>query len=465
MVFSSVIFLCFFLPVVYLLHTCMPNVRTKNTLLTIASLLFYAYGEPIFVFVLLFTVLLHYAAGLLVLKKTGTRKAVLTALILFDVFLLTVFKYIGFFTGTLNSFFGLRLPVPQIGLPIGISFFTFQIMSYAVDFYRDSSVIQRRFSDLLLYVSFCPQLIAGPIIRYNDISAQIASRQVTVSAQVQGLRRFIFGLSKKVILSNTMAAVADSIFALGQDEITMPLSYLASAVYAMQIFYDFSGYSDMAIGMGKIFGFEFPENFNYPYSALSITDFWRRWHISLTSWFREYVYIPLGGNRKGLPRTVLHIFIIFLLTGLWHGAAFTFVIWGLYHAVFMAAERIGIIPVEKIKFKPIKWLYTVFVAFTGFLIFRAESLSQSWSFIKALFRFDTLVCGLSEALRFLDPYFILMLLLAVVFSFPVGKIISDKFGKKRSAQAVSCITALFLLVVSMFLLITDSYNPFIYFNF
>ncbi len=441
-----------------------PSVKGRNILLTIASLVFYAYGEPLFVFVLLFVVLLHYAGGLLILKKEKIKKAALISLLVFDVVFLLTFKYAGFFAESVNLLLGTDIPVPKIDLPIGISFFTFQMASYIIDSYRNKEVVRKRFSELLLYVSFFPQLIAGPIIRYNSIEKEINDRTLSPQKTAEGFRRFIFGLSKKVVISGAMASVADSIFSLNAESVSLPVSYMGSLSYGLQIYYDFSGYSDMAIGMGKMFGFDFPENFNYPYSALSVSDFWRRWHISLTSWFREYVYIPLGGNKKGLFRTVVNIFIVFLLTGLWHGASFTFVVWGLYHAVFMAAERLEIIPVDKIKFKPVKWLYQVFVSFTGFIIFRVESLSQSFVFIKSLFMFGT-IKNSAAAVKYLDPYFVFILIIAVIFSFPVKDKIEDKVKDKKFFNIASYVLAAVLLLLNLFMLMTDSYNPFIYFNF
>ena len=469
MVFSSVIFLCFFLPVVFFVNKLCPNVRVQNVLLTVFSLIFYAYGEPYFIFLLLALALLHYLAGLAVLKKGRFPKALLGFLLAADLAGLLIFKYAAFLIETVNAAVHISLPVPHIALPIGISFFTFQIMSYAIDAYRDNRLIQKNFLHLLLYISFFPQLIAGPIVRYEDIREQLTERAYDRSQAAPGFQRFITGLAKKVLISNTMATAADLMFALGTDELTMPAAFLASAAYGLQIYYDFSGYSDMAIGMAQMFGFRFQENFNYPYSALSISDFWRRWHISLTSWFRSYVYIPLGGNRKGKARTMLNILIVFLLTGIWHGANYTFIIWGLYHAFFMIAERLGVIPVDKIRFKPLKWLYTVFVAFTGFIIFRADSLSYAWAMIRSLFAFSTFDrAGLAPMLARLDPYFLFILAIAVVFSFPILPKIRERFGDLRAktgVKLISYVVSAATLFVCLAFLITDSYNPFIYFNF
>ena len=467
MVFSSVVFLCFFLPVVFCLHRLLPGIRLKNAVLTLASLLFYAYGEPVFVFYLIFLVFVHFLVGKIARKKGKFPLPLFVLLLILDVLTLFVFKYAGFFVESINGIFGLALPVPDIALPIGISFFTFQIMSYAIDAWRDNRLIQEHFSDLLLYISFFPQLIAGPIVRYTDIAAQLKERHATPLEEAQGLRRFIIGLAKKVLISNAMAVVADALFTQSATEnLAMPQAWLASAAYGFQIYYDFSGYSDMAIGMGHMFGFHFLENFNYPYTADSVTDFWRRWHISLTTWFRQYVYIPLGGNRKGKKRTIFNIFIIFLLTGLWHGANWTFLVWGLYYAVFMIAERLQWIPTGKIHFKPIKWLYTIFVVFTGFVIFRANTISQAWHIICSLFDFSSLdKVGFSGALSYLDFYTVFILFAAILFSGPWAKQLWNKCKDKKYAEGLSYVGAVVLLAVCMVFLVTDSYNPFIYFNF
>ena len=466
MVFSSVIFLCFFLPVVYIAFTAVRGIRAKNIILMLASILFYAYGEPVFVFVLLAVAFLHYIFVLLGEKYQKLRTPLLVVLVLIDVFLLFSFKYCGFFTTVFNDIFNTSIPVTDVEMPIGISFFTFQIMSYAVDAYKNKDLIQRKFTDLLLYISFFPQLIAGPIIKYSDVAQQIKYREITPDKQLEGFRRFIFGLAQKVLISNSMAYIADSVFSWSDSEITMPAAWLAAVAYSMQIYHDFCGYSNMAIGMGKIFGFDFMENFNYPYTALSITDFWKRWHISLTTWFREYVYIPLGGNRKGKARTCLNIFIVFLLTGLWHGAAFTFIVWGIYYAFFMIMERLEIIPVKKIKSKIIKHAYVIFVVFTGFVLFRTESLSRFGVFLKALFSFGTFAApGSMKALSVLSPWFLFMLAAAIVFSCPFVKNKLELNSDKKAVRTATNVVSVLLLVICMVFLITDSYNPFIYFNF
>ncbi|MBR1810438.1 MAG: MBOAT family protein [Clostridia bacterium] len=458
MVFSSVVFLCLFLPAVLLLDRVIKPVKGKNLLLTAASLLFYAYGEPVFVFVLIFTVLAHYLGGLYVLRRDRYPRILLAVLLTADILLLFCFKYAGFAVSSFNDLCGLALPVPQIRLPVGISFFTFQIMSYAIDTYRDRQLIHKSFADLLLYISFFPQLIAGPIVRYAEIAPQLRQRSVTGDDRAAGMRRFICGLAKKVLIANTMAAVADTAFALEQPDCLA--AWVAFFTYALQIYYDFSGYSDMAIGIGRMLGFRLPENFNYPYAALSVTDFWRRWHISLTAWFRAYVYIPMGGNRKGRGRTYVNIFIVFLLTGIWHGASYTYILWGLYFAALMIAERSGILPIEKIRFLPLRRFYTIFVVCAGFVLFRAKSVSQALSMLRACVSFGTIGNG-GAILSKLTPFFLFIFIAAVVGCFPVAQKLRQRWNHRGFSYALAAT----LLVVCVIFLTTDSYNPFIYFNF
>ena len=332
MVFSSLVFLCIFLPVIFCLHSVMPSIKVKNALLIIASLIFYAFGEPVYVLLMIASAFLNYLCALLMGK--ANRKAVLVIAVVINIGILCIFKYTGFLVTTVNSVLHTNINVPQITLPIGISFFTFQALSYVIDVYREQVGIQKNFFKVLLYISFFPQLIAGPIVKYRDIALEIDSRRVELREAAPGLRRFICGLAKKILIANTMAAVADNVFSQGFDTVNVVVAWIGAVAYAMQIYFDFSGYSDMAIGLGRMFGFHFKENFEHPYGSLTIKEFWRRWHISLSSWFKEYVYIPLGGNRKGKTRAGINKIIVFFLTGLWHGANWTFVVWGLFHGLF-----------------------------------------------------------------------------------------------------------------------------------
>lgn len=340
MVFSSLPFLCIFLPAVFLLYTVIPSLKARNALLIVASLVFYAYGEPVYVLLMIFSSVLNYLCALWVAKdKRRKNRAALAVAVVINLGMLAVFKYAGMMVTTVNAVTGLALPVPQIALPIGISFFTFQALSYVIDVYRGVVEAQKNYFRILLYISFFPQLIAGPIVKYRDIASQIAERSQDLEKIARGLRRFVCGLAKKVLIANTMGQAADVIFAQDLGSLSAPSAWLGAVAYIFQIYYDFSGYSDMAIGLGLMFGFEFKENFNYPYGAANMQDFWRRWHISLSTWFKEYLYFPLGGNRKGKPRTALNRLIVFFCTGLWHGANWTFVIWGLWHGAFLLLEE------------------------------------------------------------------------------------------------------------------------------
>ena len=339
MVFSSMVFLCIFLPVVFLLHLILPGIRAKNWMLLLASLVFYAYGEPVYVLLMIASAFVNYLSALLIEKKPSGKKAVMTINVILNLGVLVLFKYTGFLAGSFNSIFGTAVPVPAIRLPIGISFFTFQAMSYVIDVYRGVTEPQKNFGKVLLYISFFPQLIAGPIVKYHDIAQEIENRTQTVDGVMNGIRRFIAGLSKKVLISNTVGLVADTLFAADISGLNAAAAWIGAISYMLQIYFDFSGYSDMAIGLGEMFGFHFKENFNYPYISGSIREFWRRWHMSLSGWFQEYLYIPLGGNRKGKVRTVINKFIVFLCTGIWHGANVTFLFWGLYHGCFLMLEE------------------------------------------------------------------------------------------------------------------------------
>lgn len=340
MVFSSIVFLWIFLPLVFVINLFMAG-RLSNFFLLLASLIFYAWGEPQLVVLMMVSILVNWLAGKLIGRYERYKGGILAAAVVVDLSLLGYFKYAGFLVNVVNGLAGKAvIPVPDIRLPIGISFFTFQAISYVVDVYRGETQAQDRLVNTALYISFFPQLIAGPIVRYHDINLQLENRRISWEKVAAGFRRFIYGLSKKVLISNVLGACTDQIYALEPGQITGVMAWLAALCYMFQIYYDFSGYSDMAIGLGKMFGFDFPENFNYPYISHSVREFWRRWHISLSTWFREYVYIPLGGNRKGNRRTYVNLLIVFFLTGLWHGAGWNYILWGMYHGFFLVAERV-----------------------------------------------------------------------------------------------------------------------------
>lgn len=467
MVFSSLVFISVFLPVVFILYTVIPGRKLKNVLLIIASLLFYAYGEPVYVLVMICSVIFNYIFGLFSTDKNKYNKIVLIIAIIFNLGALAVFKYLGFFVSSLNDIIGFSIPIPNIELPIGISFFTFQALSYVIDVYRGEVSPQKNLGKVMLYISFFPQLIAGPIIKYHDIEKQIDNRQQTIDLVVNGFRRFIVGLSKKVLIANTMATVVDSIYSTNQSEVNILTAWVGAIGYTMQIYFDFSGYSDMAIGLGKMFGFEFKENFNYPYISTSVKEFWRRWHISLSTWFKEYLYIPLGGNRKGKGRTCLNKIIVFFCTGLWHGANWTFVIWGLYHGIFLLIE--SYIPKTKIP-KFIKHIYLLLVVTIGFVIFRADDISQGIFMIEKMFTgFEFSSTSMSLFVGQMTPLFITTLLVAIIASLPfknfVNSIVSKNEKTMKVYNSALYVLSFGLLALCMLNLSSGSYNPFIYFRF
>ena len=475
MVFSSAIFLFVFLPIVCVLYFCIPGMKAKNGLLMIASLIFYAFGEPVYILLMLGSILANYIFGRFIggFSTRGNvtgKKAILILAVAVNIGVLCLFKYTGFIVQNINSMTGSNVPDPQIALPIGISFFTFQALSYVIDVYRTPEMEQKNLFNLMLYVSFFPQLIAGPIIRYNEIEKQINNRSSDVDKVAAGIQRFIRGLAKKLIIANGAGYIADAIFALDIQQYGFFVAWLGAISYTLQIYYDFSGYSDMAIGMAKIFGFEFSENFNHPYSAKSIKEFWRRWHISLSMWFREYVYIPLGGNRNGKARTEINKLIVFTLTGIWHGANWTFLIWGLIHGIANVLEDTlgSFIPIKN---KIIKNIYTWMIVIVAFVMFRADTVYEGLSMMKTMFTgFSFGIDSVSFIAELLSPYYIFVLLLAVVFAYPVRKnvlnLIKQKIGHESfMLSSIGYAADIILLLLCIINLATATYNPFIYFRF
>lgn len=444
MVFSSGVFLFLFLPIVILLHTVVKNIALKNGMLIVASLLFYAYGEPVYIALLIETVFVNYLFGRALSKKKS--KVLLGFAVADNILKLAIFKYI---------------PIPGIVMPIGISFFIFQAISYIVDIYRTDEDTKVGFFDVLLYISLFPQLIAGPIVKFNTVKNQIKDRTVTIDGLTRGIRQFIIGLAKKMLIANTMAFAVDRIFAMETSGIGTSLAWLGAVCYVFQIFFDFSGYSDMALGLGSMMGFTFPQNFNYPYIACSIKDFWRRWHMSLTAWFREYLYIPLGGNRKGQARKIFNTMIVFICTGIWHGANWTFVIWGLMHGILMCIEILIFKDKKEYKFNPIKWLYTMLFVIIGFVIFRADSIAYGFSYIGRMFAFTGSQTSFITLMSFMTPVFITTFVVAILASTPIVPVI----GKKIKANVITYAFSLVLLLLCIMALAADSYNPFIYFRF
>ena len=367
MYFSSILFLILFLPITVLLYYLTPNIKLKNIVLLVASLFFYGVGEPKNIFLLLVCTLISHVLTIL-MCKTNNRRFVLSIIIMLNLGVLCFYKYLGI----------------NVVLPVGISFYTFQLLSYSVDVYRKPEILQKNYFTLLLYITLFPQLVAGPIVKYHDVAEQFKTRDMNLEKIAEGLRRFSFGLGKKVLIANTLGNIVDIVYSWDSSYYSFTITWLTAILYALQIYYDFSGYSDMALGLGKIFGFDLKENFNYPYDATSIKEFWRKWHISLSTWFKEYLYIPLGGSRKGRARTFLNKYIVFFLTGLWHGANGTFVIWGLIHGTCSVLEEVGSWS-QKMKGKITGWFYSMFVVVVSFVFFRSENLRQALSFLKGMF--------------------------------------------------------------------------------
>ncbi len=476
MVFSSTVFLFLFLPAVAVLYYLIPERHVKNILLMIASILFYAYGEPFVVFLMLISIVCNYLLGLL-MQKEKLRKFSLILSLIWNLGLLGVYKYAGFFVRMLNVLPFVEFPVPEIPLPIGISFFTFQAMSYVIDVYRGNIQIQKNLFYLVLYITFFPQLIAGPIVKYKDIEQQLAYRPFRAEQTAHGIKRFIYGLSKKLLIADIVSIPVEHIFSLQREELTCALAWMGAICYTLQIYFDFSGYSDMAIGLGEIFGFTFRENFNYPYSSGSMTEFWRKWHISVSTWFKEYLYFPLGGNRKGKVRTVINKWIVFFFTGLWHGANWTFVIWGLLNGGFLMLESYEIIPVKKMQKsrfgKCLGHIYTILAVIFCFTIFRAENLQQGMHFWRTMAGFGIAdemhrKIGLSLFLKECNSLFLITMLIAIIFSVPVKNRIAGYFRTEKAKtllQGVSYVGSLGLLFLCLLYLSSGTYSPFIYLNF
>ena len=462
MVFSSSIFLFFFLPLVIAGYYVLKE-SYRIYFLLLASLFFYAWGEPKYVLIMLLSIVINYTFGILI-DKAHTNKILAKLLLVLAVAgnlgILFYFKYLNFSLHTVNRIFNTDFALYNIVMPIGISFFTFQGMSYVIDLYWRKVDVQKNPAKMAFYISFFPQLIAGPIVRYIDIKQQIDQRTVSLEKFAAGAQRFVIGLAKKLIIANTMGETVDVIFNLGASEMSAATAWLGIICYSFQIFFDFSGYSDMAIGLGKMFGFEFLENFNYPYISKSITEFWRRWHISLSSWFRDYLYIPLGGNRKG--NVYVNLLIVFALTGFWHGANLQFLAWGLWHGFFLIIERLfGMREVKDKKIVPLRYIMTMLIVVLGWVFFRGTGLRYSLSYIGTMFGF---IRPESEGLTiwfFLSPKIIIMLCLAAAASTPLLKILFTSLKPKPVVYGL----ILALLFVCMVFVTASSYNPFIYFRF
>ena len=463
MVFSSMVFLWIFLPVVFVLSFLIRKPKYQNILLLAASLLFYAWGEPRNIILLLVSIFLNWVFGLLIDRCRERGKLFLTLDILVNLGLLGYFKYTDFFINTINHVVpGAAIPLANIALPIGISFFTFQAMSYVIDLYRGQIKVQKNLLYLALYVSFFPQLIAGPIVKYRDIEVQIENRRATMAGISSGFRRFVYGLGKKVLISNLIAQAADNLYGLEVSSLTGGMAWLCALTYTLQIYYDFSGYSDMAIGLGRMFGFEFLENFNYPYISSSIREFWKRWHISLSTWFQEYLYIPLGGNRKGKIRTYVNLLIVFFATGMWHGASWNFIGWGMYHGFFSVIERLGFGKLLK-RSKVLSHVYTMLVVMIGWVFFSSNSLSEAGSYLLCMTGFGKGGFTDSQSRYYLTTSLFPMLItglsaFGVFRHFP-------KPADKTKRLTVQVVGYLIIFVFCIIYLVSETYNPFLYFRF
>jgi alginate O-acetyltransferase complex protein AlgI len=470
MLFSSTVFIFMFLPFVLFVYYILLRKKRdlQNMFLLIASLTFYAWGEPWFVFIMIISILVNWYFGLLVDKyrdiKTKAR-LIITVMIIFNLAVIFVFKYLMFTLKNINFLFNASISIPNIILPIGISFFTFQAISYVIDVYRKQGEAQKKPLNVGLYISFFPQLIAGPIVRYETIADQILNRKESFEDFSEGVTRFICGLGKKVLLANTLAIVADKAFSLPANELSVAFAWLGAMAYTFQIYFDFSGYSDMAIGLGKMFGFHFLENFNHPYISKSISEFWRRWHISLGSCFRDYLYFPLGGSRVSTKsRLIFNLFVVWFCTGLWHGANYTFIAWGLLYFIFITIEKITGFEKKFTKLNVLKHLYTLLLVILGWVIFRADTMTEAMGFIRTMF-------GLSGNLIFDSTayyYFtenIYFYLFAIIFSMPAGNWIIGRLHRSKLIAAIQPAVFIGIFLIAVSYIVKGSYNPFIYFNF
>lgn len=467
MLFSSIPFLFYFLPCVLILYLIAPKCL-KNTVLLLSSLVFYAWGEPRYVIWMLLAITLGYIFGLLIERfkeKKRISKLFMILSVASSLAMLGYFKYVDFFIGNFNAITGLSIPLLKIALPIGISFYTFQILSYTVDVYRGNVAAQKNPIDFAAYVALFPQLIAGPIVRYSDVAEQLKSRTHTLEKTVLGARRFMIGLGKKILIANILGELCDTFRA--SDDKSVLFFWLYAVAYSLHIYFDFSGYSDMAIGLGKLFGFDFLENFNYPYISASITEFWRRWHMSLGSWFRDYVYIPLGGNRVSRMRHLFNIFVVWMLTGFWHGAAWNFIVWGLFFAVLLMVEKLWLLKYLK-KSRVLSHIYVVILIIISFVIFDASSMGQAFSYIGSMFGAGGYPLVSTEFLYYLRSYGV-VLILGIIGATPLPKklwnrIAATGIGSNIMTFAEPIALSALLLCCSAYL-VDGSYNPFLYFRF
>lgn len=467
MLFSSVTFLFYFLPIVFMIYYIVPN-KIKNYVLLLASIVFYAWGGVLYLPILIISVFSNYLFALKIDKYKDNKeksKRILTLSIIFNILFLGVFKYLNFIVGTINIILNSSINIPQIPLPIGISFYTFQAMSYVIDVYRKDGRVQKNIFNLLLYISMFPQLVAGPIVRYETVDDQITKREYSFDKFNLGLERLIKGLFKKVIISNTVGELATIIYELSPMEMSITTAWIGAIAYTLQIYFDFSGYSDMAIGLGKMLGFDFMENFNYPYVAKSVSEFWRRWHISLGSWFRDYLYIPLGGNRCSTIRGYRNLTIVWLVTGIWHGASWNFIIWGMYFGLFIILERLFLQKLLDKLPKIIQHIYLMIIVIIGWVIFSQPNLTSAIEYLKIMLGIGDYPLINGYATFYIKQYG-MIIFVAILASIPILKYVRDKSTIINNLiKLAKPIIVLFLFILVIIYLVNSTFNPFIYFNF
>ena len=467
MLFSSSVFIFIFLPLVLFLYY-ISGKKIRNYILLLASLIFYAWGGVNYLNILMVSILINYIFGLLIDKtvdRSHLRKFILILGIILNLALLFYYKYYDFFIENINNILNMNLELKRIVLPIGISFFTFQGMSYIIDIYRNDGKVNKNIFSVALYISFFPQLVAGPIIKYKTIDEQIRVRKESIDYFSYGINRFVIGLGKKIIISDMLGAISDNIFLLANSSgIDMITAWIGAICYTLQIYFDFSGYSDMAIGLGHLFGFKFPENFNYPYISRSITEFWRRWHISLSTWFKEYLYIPLGGNRRG--NVYFNLFVVFLVTGLWHGASWNFVIWGLWHGMFMIIERV-IRNENWYKKIPsfIKIIITLFIVIIGWVLFKATTLEEGLKYLSIMFGLSSFSNITFDYTYFISRKLIILIIIGIIASTPIFKNIFNRYRDIKVFELIKTLLIILLFIISIIFMVNSTYSPFIYFQF
>ncbi len=471
MVFSSTLFMFRFLPIVIMLYFLVPG-RMKNLILLLGSLIFYAWGEPIYVCLMLFSTVSDYLHGRAIgaCKKKSTKTVFMISAVIINLAMLGFFKYADFLINTINAVAGTAIEPLNLPLPIGISFYTFQTMSYSIDCYRGQVKVQKNFLDFAVFVTMFPQLIAGPIVKYVDVEKELHHRKVNVLEISYGCKRFVIGLAKKVLIANNLGLLWTELSVRDFGEFTVLTAWMGIIAYAFQIYFDFSGYSDMAIGLGAILGFHFPENFNYPYISASITEFWRRWHMTLSSWFREYVYIPLGGNRKGLPRQLFNILVVWMLTGIWHGAGWNFLFWGLWFAFWLMLEKLGWKKLIDAMPKTVSRVYTLFLVLISWVFFSIETNSGIWQYLRAMFGMNGAGLYNREAL-FIGSEYLVMFMIAAIASTPLVYKLVVRMQKSVTGYGLAIYRVLekivlaVLLIVSIAYIVDATYNPFLYFRF